>query len=362
MAVAFDAVGPDATGATTDTGGSPAPNPLTWSHTCSGSDRYLEVDIVVGDSTDDSATTIDGVTYNSVAMTLVPGSLVHSNNGNAGYVVKYGLVAPATGAHTVSVAFTSGGVGSVNVKAGSKSFTGVDQTTPYDGVTTAFGSSTTPSVAVSSAAGNMVSDAVANGAAIASSGQTLRWNRDLDTSSAGGNGAGATADGAASVTMSYSVTSDWWGIVGYNIRAAAASASAAITGTAGDGCAEADIVAGGETIVITLTGDTWVASGATFNAIRQDIIDGLDSAQSETNGWNAEVRDKEAVTAVVRTSDTVVTITLSAAAAYQITANETITVTVPGTAVTGGNPITATPTFNVTADAPGMTLGPMFGG
>lgn len=127
-------------------------------------------------------------------------------------------------------------------------------------------------------------------------------------------------------------------------------ASAAVTGTASSGLTEAQIVAGGETIIITLTNDTWVAAGGTFNAIRQDIIDGLDSAQSETLGWNAEVRDKEVVGAVVRTSDTVVTITLTAAAAYDVTADETITVTVPATAVTGGSAITATPTIGVTAD------------
>jgi len=123
---------------------------------------------------------------------------------------------------------------------------------------------------------------------------------------------------------------------------------AAITGTAGDGATEVQIVAGGQTIIITLTNDTWVASGGAFDAIRQDIIDGLDSAQAEATGWNNEVRDNLATTTVVRTSDTVVTITLSAQAAYNITAPETITVTVPGSALVGGNPLTATPTFNVT--------------
>ena len=38
-------------------------------------------------------------------------------------------------------------------------------------------------------------------------------------------------------------------------------ATAAITGTAGDGCTESDIVTGGQTIIITLTGDTWIAAG-----------------------------------------------------------------------------------------------------
>jgi len=130
------------------------------------------------------------------------------------------------------------------------------------------------------------------------------------------------------------------------------TAVAVITGTAAAGLTEAEVVAGGETIIITLTNDTWVAAGATFNAQRQNIIDGLDSAQSEVTGWNAEVRDNEVVTAVVRTSDTVVTITLSAAAAYDVTADETITVTVPASAlVTSATELTATPTIAVTADA-----------
>ncbi len=124
------------------------------------------------------------------------------------------------------------------------------------------------------------------------------------------------------------------------------TAVAVVTGTL-DGSSETDIVAGGRTIIITLTNETWVTAGATFNAQRQNIIDGLDSAQSESQGWNAEVRDKEVVGAVVRTSDTVVTITLSASASYAITANEAITVTVPATAVTGAGALTATPNLSV---------------
>lgn len=138
------------------------------------------------------------------------------------------------------------------------------------------------------------------------------------------------------------------------IAFAAAAATAIITGTAGDGITEAEVVAGGETIIITLANDTWVAAGAAFDAQRQAIIDGLDSDGVEATGWNAEVRDKEVVGAVVRTSDAVVTITLSAAAAYDVVANETITVTVPATAVAGAQAIIATPTFAVTA-APVVT-------
>ena len=85
---------------------------------------------------------------------------------------------------------------------------------------------------------------------------------------------------------------------------------------------------------------------------RQAIIDGLDAATSPANGWNDEVRDKEVVGAVVRTSNTVVTITLTAAAAYAIASDETITVTIPASAlVTSGSPVVATPTFTVTNEA-----------
>ena len=136
------------------------------------------------------------------------------------------------------------------------------------------------------------------------------------------------------------------GVVSFHTSAAAVTA--ALTGTITVSTVEGDIVSGGKTIILTLTGDTWVASGATFDAQRQNIIDGIDSAQAETFGWDAEIKAKEVVGAVVRTSSTVVTITLSAASAYDITAQETITATIPATAlVTSASAVVASPTFTV---------------
>ena len=136
---------------------------------------------------------------------------------------------------------------------------------------------------------------------------------------------------------------------------AASGSTATLSGTVTT-ADESDIAAGGDTTILTLSGDTWVAAGATFNAQRQAIIDGCTSAQSETTGWNNEARDNEVVGAVVRTSDTVVTITWTAAAAYDITANETITVTVPAAAlVTSASAVVATPTFTVSFVASGVT-------
>jgi hypothetical protein len=141
--------------------------------------------------------------------------------------------------------------------------------------------------------------------------------------------------------------------------------TAAITGTIGDGATEKEVRDGGGTIIITLTGDTWVTTGATFDAQRQNIIDGLDAAESEATGWNAEVRDQIGVASVVRTSDTVTTVTIAAAdvGGYRIDSNEVVTVTVPaGALTTHGSSIVATPTFTITAGVESMAITGTLGG
>ncbi len=87
--------------------------------------------------------------------------------------------------------------------------------------------------------------------------------------------------------------------------------------------------------------------GGRFDVVRQSIINGIDSAQSEGTGWDAVVKAGLATTSVVRTSDTVVTVTLSAFGSYNITAQETITVTVPAGALVGAAQIVASPTFTI---------------
>jgi hypothetical protein len=140
----------------------------------------------------------------------------------------------------------------------------------------------------------------------------------------------------------------------YNFPSVAAVTSVT-TGTAVPTQTEAEVVTGGKTIILTLTGDAWVAAGTGpigSTADTQAIIDGLTAATTPTFGWNNEVRDKEVTTAVVRTSSTVCTITLTAAAAYDISSTETITPTIPAVAlVTSADPVVSSPTFTVTAVA-----------
>jgi len=128
--------------------------------------------------------------------------------------------------------------------------------------------------------------------------------------------------------------------------------TAVLTGTLDGANSEGDIIAGGKTIILTIADDTYIAAGASFDGVRQAIINGLDAAASPTNGWNNEVRDSAlVVTDVVRTSDTVVTVTLSAAPNYDIISDEVITATIPASAlVTSAIAVVATTTPTITTD------------
>lgn len=133
----------------------------------------------------------------------------------------------------------------------------------------------------------------------------------------------------------------------------AAASFAALSGTALFDLKESGVVAGGRTIIIELINETWIAD---ISAQRQAIIDGITSVDSETLGWNNEVRDKEVVGSVVRTSAAIVTVTLTAAPAYQITENELIQVTIPAAALSGAVALIAQPGLAV-AQLKGQIVG-----
>lgn len=87
-------------------------SPMTWSHTCAGSNRALLVQVYGG-----SGMTVTGVTYNGVAMTLLGN--ITSLIGQPVYL--YGLLNPASGANSVSVSFTG-----TLAEAAAGSYSGVD--------------------------------------------------------------------------------------------------------------------------------------------------------------------------------------------------------------------------------------------
>ncbi len=108
MAIAFDSA---------SSGGTVASNTLTFSHTCSGSNRIL----FVGIEGDGSSDTLTSVTYNGVAMTRID-SISAASTANR-YLYLYYLIAPATGAHNVVATVSSGTV----VLGVSASYTGALQ-------------------------------------------------------------------------------------------------------------------------------------------------------------------------------------------------------------------------------------------
>lgn len=113
---------------------------------------------------------------------------------------------------------------------------------------------------------------------------------------------------------------------------------------------ESEVVTGGKVATLTLTGAEWAPAGPAFNAQRRAVINGLDSAQAEAHGWDVE-KANIPDSALVRTSDTVATLTLPALGAYAITVNEVITPTIPASATTADAPIVATGTATITANS-----------
>lgn len=182
---------------------------LTYSHTTSGSDRFLKVGVSVNTST------LSSVTYAGTDV----GAIAEVNVGGGHRAYMRGLVAPATGANNVVV--TTAALS--NITSTAESYTGVDQVTPNDTAATASGNSTAPSVNVSSATDDLVIDTVedtGSGTLAADASQTQR-----QSNSGGGNGTrcGSSEEaGAATVTMSWTKgTSTVWGIIGVSINPAA---------------------------------------------------------------------------------------------------------------------------------------------
>ena len=118
-----------------------------------------------------------------------------------------------------------------------------------------------------------------------------------------------------------------------------------LTGTLANST-EVDIVTGGKTTIVTLNEDTWIAAGTGAigtTAQTASIVAGMVSAQAELLGWNNEVTGT-----LVRTSDTVATITWTASVNYDITAEEVLTLTVPADVlVTSVVAVEAVPTTTI---------------
>lgn len=174
---------------------------LSWSHTCSGSDRLLVVGTNSGDLTAGDRV-VNSITYNGVNLTKIRSD----DSGNSRAEIWY-LVNPANGANTLQVNFAGS---NIDIQAGAISLTGVDQSAPLDANNGAVGSSTSSSVSVTTSADNawVVDALIVEGSPSVSvgGGQTSRWFQNNVNSRGRGSTEGPKTP-AGSVSMSWSLES-----------------------------------------------------------------------------------------------------------------------------------------------------------
>ncbi|MGQ0579354.1 MAG: DUF6701 domain-containing protein [Betaproteobacteria bacterium] len=190
-------------------------------HTISGGNRYVFVQVVNGNSWP----TISSVVWDPAGVNEALSVIGTATQGTNVRTVLYGLVNPTAKTATMRVTLSAGDGGGTFVAV--SSFTGVDQTTPLGTPATATGAvATTPTVTVTSATGELVIDAMGTkettGNKTAGAGQSEIW----DGFSGDADGAGSTNAGAASVVMSWTggVTEEW-AIVAVPLKPAAGSAT-----------------------------------------------------------------------------------------------------------------------------------------
>lgn len=238
----------------TSKGNSNSATSLTFAHTTgAGANRLMLVSVMVGSSSSfgGNASTVGTVTYGGTALTQV-GAVAESGGRVRSYI--YQLLNPPSGTANVIVSLSSGSTAKP-LYAGVTTFTGVHQSTPLGTYTSKTTSSTTSaSLTVSSASGELVFDAIAvdgesssNIALTASSGQTARWTTNTTNYLSGGS---STKAGASSVTMGWSwSSSNQYAIGAVAIKPAAAESTTTFTQTPVQ-CSALSMPAGG-TINIT---------------------------------------------------------------------------------------------------------------
>lgn len=183
----------------------------TWSHTVgSGNSRIL----VVGIALADTSVTVNSVTYGGAPLTKIT-SIGTGNTAELWY-----LLAPPVGTANIVASWST----ARDMTGWSGSFTNVDQYSPVRNSAVASGTSTTPTVTVAAAEGDLVVDTLsANGDAGSLSvgpGQTPLCSGTTGNTGSDCLGASSIEPGAASVTMSWATTaSKNWGLAAAALRA-----------------------------------------------------------------------------------------------------------------------------------------------
>ena len=168
---------------------------------------------------------IGSASYNGVSLVAVPNC--RRENSTAASVIAFYLVNPPQGSHTIS---TSGG-GSTQIRTAISVAGANVGGAPFGSCATNAGNSTSASVSVPSAAGELVLAATAKmhtaETVTVSSGQTQKWNLKSSATSSDihTTAVGSIKAGAASVVMTHgwSGTARMWSMLGIPLRAASST-------------------------------------------------------------------------------------------------------------------------------------------
>ena len=158
------------------------------------------------------------MTWNAVSMTPI-GSLNEPNSIDSVHV--FGLKNPASGTFTLS--FTHTGGGSHDTTVGAIAVSGADQTTGWQNYTTNTGTTTGPTLTITSANGNFIAAIKSdnNGAAPHNvTAGTLAWS-ELDLNGNDGGAYRPSTGASNTITWSMGGSADW-AMAGVDIIAAAA--------------------------------------------------------------------------------------------------------------------------------------------
>lgn len=190
----------------------------SWSHTCTGNNRFLAVDVAllsVGQ-------TVTGITYNGVAMTLIGAQTTVSSVGR---VESWGLANPASGTNTIEVTLS----GSIASAGCAVSYSGVQQTSPYANFNSAqatnVGAADATVNVTTAETGSWVHGALATDDGNVTAEQTAR----NEVNGAGGSGAdqdsnGPVAAGSTETSWTDVAALATWAIGGYELRPDTAAA------------------------------------------------------------------------------------------------------------------------------------------
>jgi uncharacterized repeat protein (TIGR01451 family) len=263
-------------------------NPVTgsWNHTTTtAANRYLVVGVSIDRGGANSV--VNSVRYGTegggpnVLMTAIGAGI---SNGTSVRTELWGLVAPASGTHQITVSVSNATTININVVAGAQTFSNVEQNAPVSALFTNSNNSTTPTVAVTNTPYDYVVDAISynanqtltEGPAVPPVFQDKRYG--IATAAGGSvtnfSGAGSGARGYTNVTMAWTPSggATTWAQAAVAIK----QATVGLRKTA-----SADVISLGQTVTYTLVATNYSAA-AVNNVIITDAIPAGSSFVSQT--------------------------------------------------------------------------------